>query len=75
MSPNRIYELEGDDTDRDLIYGSVPTAGSIRISVHLYVLQGISIATPSRVKDKTCDPFLQVSLGLKSIADLTSLVS
>ena len=70
----RIYELSNDGDDRDLIYGSVPTAGSIRISVRLYALQAIGLATPSRLKDKTCDPFISVTLGPKTIADTTSLM-
>lgn len=70
----RIYELSDDGNDRDLIYGSVPTAGSIRISVRLYALQAMGLATPSRVKDKTCDPYISVTLGTKTISDTTSLM-
>eukprot|EP00116_Pleurobrachia_bachei_P012033 sb/3472295/ len=70
----RIYELSDDgEGDRDLIYASVPTAGSIKIFVRLYALQAMYLATPSRVKDKTCDPYIEVTLGPKTISDTTQL--
>ena len=50
----RIYELPTDGSDEpDLIYGSVPTAGPIKIFVRLYALQALYLACPSRVKEKT----------------------
>ena len=68
---SRIYELHPDASrNRELIYGTVPTVGPIRINVRVYLLQGLRLACRSRIKENTCDPFLAVQLGSREIYDV-----